>query len=255
MTGGRNWVALITGAAGGIGAAIAQRLAGDGHAVAIVDIKDGRPVADRIGGEAEFFNCDVSNPEVVEELGRAVERRFGRCDILVNNAGWYEPRRFDELTYEHWRNVMAVNLDAMFLTVKAFAPAMRARKWGRIVNMVSNSTLLAPAGMPQYIAAKSGAIGLARALATEFGRDGVTVNAVAPGPIDTAQPRAAYAAGPGGGSEAGFEDFMAFMVSNQAVKRGGKPKDVAGLVAFLASDDAEFITSQTIVVDGGWARV
>lgn len=251
-------VALVTGAAGGIGAGIAERLARDGHRIAIVDIKDGTPVAEAIrqaGGEAAFFHCDVTRPEMVEELRKAVESRFGACDILVNNAGRYEMRSFDDLTFEHWRATMALNLDAMFLMAKAFAPAMRKAKWGRIIHMASNSTFLAPPGMPQYIASKSGAIGLARALGAEFGPDGVTVNVVAPGPIDTEQVRASFAAEIGGGSGAGFDDFIGMMVANQAVKRPGKPRDVAGLVAFLASDEAEFITTQTIVIDGGWARV
>jgi len=258
MTDREKRVAVVTGAAGGIGAAIAERLARDGLAVALVDIKDAGPVVERIrvaGGEAEGFACDITDPDAVARLGEAVTARFGRCDVLMNNAGRYEMCAFDDLTFAHWRKVMALNLDAMFLMAKAFAPGMRARGWGRIIHMASNSTFLAPGGMPQYIASKSGAIGLARALGAEFGPDGVTVNAIAPGPIVTEQVRASYAADINGGSEEGFDDFMGALVVNQSIRRPGLPSDVVGLVSFLASDDAGFITTQTIVCDGGWARV
>ncbi|MEO0031727.1 MAG: hypothetical protein RIS94_1485 [Pseudomonadota bacterium] len=251
-------VAVVTGAAGGLGAAIAARLAADGLAVALVDIKDTAPAVSRIraaGGEAEGFACDVTDPVAVEGLRDAVLARFGRADVLMNNAGRYEHCSFADLTFEHWRKVMALNLDAMFLMCKAFAPGMQSRKWGRIINMASNSTFLAPAMMPQYIASKSGAIGLARALGAELGVDGITVNAIAPGPIVTEQVRASYAAEIGGGSEDGFDDFMGMLAANQSIKRAGTPNDVVGLVSFLARDEAGFITTQTIVCDGGWARV
>jgi len=251
-------VAVVTGAAGGIGAAIAERLAADGLGVALVDIKNADAAVARIraaGGDAEGFVCDVTDPEGVTRLGEQVADRFGRCDVLMNNAGRYEMCTFDELTFEHWRQVMALNLDAMFLMAKTFAPGMRARGWGRIIHMASNSTFLAPMGMPQYIASKSGAIGLARALGAEFGPDGVTVNAIAPGPIVTEQVRRSYAADINGGSEEGFDTFIGALAQNQSIKRAGTPQDVVGLVSFLASDDAGFITTQTIVCDGGWARV
>jgi len=258
MNGKERRVAVVTGGAGGLGAAIAERLAADGLAVAIIDIKDCGAVVGRIraaGGEAEAFACDITDPAAVAAMAQQVFARFGRCDVLMNNAGRYEHCSFADLTFEHWRKVMALNLDAMFLMAKAFAPGMRERGWGRIINMASNSTFLAPPGMPQYVASKSGAIGLARALGAELGPDGVTVNAIAPGPIVTEQVRASYAAEIGGGSEAGFDDFMGALVVNQSIKRPGMPGDVVGLVSFLASDDSGFITTQTIVCDGGWARV
>ena len=250
-------VAVVTGAAGGLGAAIAERLAKDGLAVALVDIKDCGTAVERIrtaGGEAEAFNCDVTDPAAVEALAEAVGARFGRCDVLMNNAGRDEMCAFADLTFEHWRKGMALNLDAMFLMCKAFAPGMRARGWGRSINMASNSTFLAPTSMPQYVASKSGAIGLARALGAELGPDGVTVNAIAPGPIVTEQVQASYSE-MAGGSMDGFDSFINALAQNQSVKRPGRPSDVVGLVSFLASDDASFITTQTIVCDGGWARV
>lgn len=250
--------AVITGAAGGLGAAFAKALAADGMAVAVVDIKDGGDTVAAIraaGGIAEFFSCDMTDPVAVEALGQEVEARLGGADVLINNAGRYDNCAFDQMSYEFWRRTMALNLDGMFLACKAFAPGMRARGWGRIINISSNSTFLAPPGMAQYIASKSGAIGLARALASEFGPDGVTVNAIAPGPVVTEQLRASYARDIGNGDAAGFEDFMVMMAQNQAIKRAATPEDVTGLVSFLAGEQSTMITGQTIVCDGGWARV
>ena len=255
---GDKRVAVITGSAGGLGAAFAQKLAEDGMAIAVADIKDGAGTVEAIlaaGGEAEYFPCDLANPASVEELGKGVAERFGGADVLVNNAGRYDNCSFDELTYDFWRQTMALNLDGMFLACKTFAPGMRARGWGRIVNISSNSTMLSPPMMAHYVASKSGVIGLARALASEFGPDGVTVNAIAPGPVVTDQLRHAYARDFAGGDPSGFEEFMTAMAQNQAIKRYATPEDVTGLVSFLASDAAGMITGQTIVCDGGWARV
>lgn len=251
-------VAVITGAAGGLGAAFAEKLAADGLAVAVVDIKDCGDTVARIraaGGEAEGFACDMTDPAAVEAMAAGVQERFGRADVLVNNAGRYDNCAFTDMTYEFWRSIMALNLDGMFLACKAFVPGMKERGWGRIINVASNSTFLAPPMMAQYIASKSGAIGLARALSSELGPDGITANAIAPGPVATDQLKVAYARDFGGGDDSGFEDFMTGMAQMQSVKRYAKPEDVTGLVAFLASDAAGMITGQTIVCDGGWARV
>jgi NAD(P)-dependent dehydrogenase (short-subunit alcohol dehydrogenase family) len=250
--------AVITGAAGGLGAAFAKALGADGLAIAVVDIKDGEETAFAIreaGGAAEFFACDMTDPAAVDSMADAVNERFGGVDVLVNNAGRYDNCPFDAMTYEFWRSIMALNLDGMFLACKAFAPGMRARKWGRIINVASNSTFLAPPMMAQYVASKSGAIGLARALASEFGPDGVTVNAIAPGPVATDQLRLAFARDFGGGSPEGFEDFMTGMAQNQSIKRYATPEDITGLVSFLAGEHSTMVTGQTIVCDGGWARV
>jgi len=256
--GAEKRVAVVTGAAGGLGAAFAEKLAADGLAVAVVDIKDGAQTVAAIraaGGEAEGFACDMTSPDAVEAMAAAVQARFGRADVLVNNAGRYDNCAFADMTYEFWRSIMALNLDGMFLACKAFVPGMKQRGWGRIINVASNSTFLAPPMMAQYIASKSGAIGLARALSSELGPDGITANAIAPGPVATEQLKVAYARDFGGGDASGFEDFMTGMAQMQSVKRYAKPEDVTGLVSFLASDAAAMITGQTVVCDGGWARV
>jgi len=224
----------------------------------VIDIKDGHGTVAAIrsaGGDAEFLACNLTDSQAVGKLGPAVEASLGSVDVLVNNAGRYDNRSFGELPYEFWREIMQLNLDGMFLTCKAFAPGKRKRGWGRIVNVASNSTFLAPPNMAQYIASKSGAIGLTRALASEFGPDGVTVNAIAPGPVKTDQLKIAYARDIGGGDPSGFDDFMVAMAQGQSVKRPATPDDVTGLVSFLASDGAAMVTGQTIVCDGGWARV
>jgi NAD(P)-dependent dehydrogenase (short-subunit alcohol dehydrogenase family) len=194
--------------------------------------------------------CDVSEPAQVAALAQAVEGQFGRCDILVNNAGIYPIQMFDEMTFADWRRLMAVNLDAQFLTIKAFAPGMRRRRWGRIVNMASDTFLSNLTGFAHYIASKGGVIGLTRALASEFGEDGVTVNAIAPGLVRTPGTSGRRRRpGPATGDE--FEAAA----SHQSIKRGLVPEDLVGTLSFLTSDDAAFITGQTLYVNGGKSYV
>ena len=159
-------VAVITGAAAGIGQAYARRLADDGAKVVVADAQDGDATVRLVqaaGGSAVAVRCDVSEPAQVAALAQAVEGQFGRCDILVNNAGIYPIQMFDEMTFADWRRLMAINLDAQFLTIKAFAPGMRHRRWGRIVNMASDTFLSNLTGFAHYIASKGGVIGLTRA--------------------------------------------------------------------------------------------
>jgi NAD(P)-dependent dehydrogenase (short-subunit alcohol dehydrogenase family) len=245
-------VVVVTGAASGIGQACSIRFAQGGLSVVVID----RSPADETlrlvtsaGGHALSLVCDVADPSAVAVASRKVEERFGRCDILVNNAGIFPAQSFDEITFEDWRRVMSINLDGMFLMAKAFTGGMRQRGWGRIVNISSNTVAQALNGLTHYITSKSGVIGLTRALATEFGPDGVTVNAVAPGLTRT--PGTMAGATPSGLSQ---EEAFALVATKQAIKRTETPLDLVGTISFLASDDAAFVTGQTIYVDGGIVR-
>jgi NAD(P)-dependent dehydrogenase (short-subunit alcohol dehydrogenase family) len=194
--------------------------------------------------------CDVSEPAQVAALAQTVDAQFGRCDILVNNAGIYPIQMFDEITFADWRRLMAINLDAPFLTIKAFAPGMRRRRWGRIVNMASDTFLSSRTGFAHYIASKGGVIGLTRALASEFGEDGVTVNAIAPGLVRT--PGTIGRRRPPGTSA---DDEFEAAAARQSIKRGLVPDDLVGTLSFLTSDDAALITGQTLYVNGGKSYV
>ena len=250
----QNKIALVTGAAGGLGQAFAQRLAQDGAHVVLVDIKpcdETAKMVEAVGREVMPVVCDITSEEAVGYLAMEVDRRFGRCDILVNNAGIYPIQPFDQVTFADWRRVMALNLDAVFLLAKAFVPGMKRRGWGRVINLSSSSLNTVAPGYTHYIASKGGVVGLTRALATEFGNDGVTVNAVSPSLTRTPgtegrQPRA--------DRESMDEEFQV-LANLQAIKRVQVPSDVAGVVSFLASDAAAFMTGQTLYVDGGMVRV
>lgn len=241
-------VAVVTGGASGIGQAYARRLAEDGADIAIADLASADETEGMVKSAGrEFFSqvCDISSQEDVRGFADAVAERFGRCDILVNNAGIYPFMSFDDMQYEHWRQVMSVNLDSMFFMCKAFVPGMKERGYGRIVNVSSNSGWLVIPNMAHYITSKMGAVGLTRALATELAEFGITVNAVAPSLVRTPTTETA------GHQEMGFFDFVPQL---QAIKRLEVPDDLVGAVSFLTSEDASFITGQTMMVDGGLVR-
>ena len=241
-------VAAVTGGATGIGQAFAQRLAAEGAAVAVIDLEDAaETMAMLSNAEAEgaAFSGDVTSEDDVGRLSAEIAERFGRCDILVNNVGIYPNEPFEDVTFAKWRRVMAINLDSMFLTAKAFVPGMVDRGWGRIVNMASNTFGTPVTGYSHYIASKGGVIGFTRALASDLADRGITVNAIAPSLVRThgtqvTNPR----------SDERFEAVS----SMQAIKRTQMPEDLAGTLSFLASDDAAFVTGQTLYVDGGWVR-
>jgi len=252
-------VAVVSGAAGGLGQACAERLARDGLDVVIADVKTAQETValiERAGRRALAVHCDVTNPEQVTALTRQVSEHFGGCDILVNNAGMYSTVPFLQMSYDMWRRYLALNLDGAFLLAKAFVPGMIERGWGRIINMASNSFhLVTVPGLTGYIASKGGLIGLTRGLASELGTSGVTVNALAPGPTVTAQLESSFYDMAGTHDPAAFEGFMQQLAQNQAVKRVATPADVVGALSFLASEAASMVTGQTLIVDGGWARV
>jgi NAD(P)-dependent dehydrogenase (short-subunit alcohol dehydrogenase family) len=245
-SGGR--IAVVTGAAAGIGQAFAHRLALDGHRVAIADVEPAGETEDLVrgAGSAAFsMRCDVSSGEEVARFADAVRERFGRCDVLVANAGIYPIAPFAETSWETWRRIMAVNLDSLFHLTQAFLPGMRDMGWGRIVVMASNGFHTGIPGLTPYVASKGGVIGFVRSLAGEIGDDGVTINALAPGLTRSA----GTLAGPH--EELGWFDRVA---GGQAIKRTGEPSDLTGALSFLVSDQAGFITGQTLAVDGGSVR-
>jgi NAD(P)-dependent dehydrogenase (short-subunit alcohol dehydrogenase family) len=250
----KDKIALVTGAAGGLGQAFAKRLAQDGAHVVLVDIKpsdDTAKVVAAAGCEALPVICDVTSEDSVGYLAAEVDRRFGRCDILVNNAGIYPIQPFEQVTFADWRRVMALNLDAVFLVTRAFAPGMKRRKWGRIVNVSSSTFNTVASGYTHYIASKGGVVGFTRALATEMANHGVTVNAISPSLTRTPgtegrEPR------PG---RASMDEEFDQIAKLQAIRRVQVPDDLVGVVSFLASEDAAFMTGQTLYVDGGMVRV
>jgi 3-oxoacyl-[acyl-carrier protein] reductase/(S)-1-phenylethanol dehydrogenase len=240
-------VAVVTGGSKGMGQAFAKRLAEDGADVAIAathPAAETEQMVQAIGRKATSFVCDVSSPESVNQFAEAVKSEFGRCDILVNNAGIYPFKPFDEMSFEDWRKILAVDLDSLFLMCKAFVPGMKERGFGRVINLTSTVGWLVAPSVTHYTAAKMGVIGFTRALATELGEFGITVNALAPGLVRT------------GTTESGPQAQMFDMVIGmQAIKRTENPDDVVGVLSFLASDDAAFMTGQTLVVDGGITRL
>jgi NAD(P)-dependent dehydrogenase (short-subunit alcohol dehydrogenase family) len=251
--GHKDKVAVITGGSKGIGQAFAKRLAEDGVHVAIADVAPGADTAKMIeqaGRKALACQCDVTSPESIAAMATDVQKTFGRCDILINCAGIYPQRAFDDMTFEEWRRVLSINLDSCFLVSKQFVPGMKQRNWGRIVNLASSTLGSVVSGFVHYMSSKAGIVGFTRAMASELGPYGITVNAISPGltrsPGTLARtPRAGMA-----DMEAEFN----FAAGMQAIKRVEVPEDLVGTVSYLTSDDAAFITGQTLNVDGGRVR-
>ncbi len=246
-------VAFVTGAARGIGAATARRLAADGAAVAVVDLReeDTKEAVEAIraaGGSAIGIGCDVSQRDQVEAAVERTVAELGRLDILVNNAGVIRDNLLFKMSDEDWDTVMAVHLKGAFLCARAAQKHMVEQRWGRIVNLSSTSAT-GNRGQANYSAAKAGLQGFTRTLAIELGPFGVTVNAVAPGFIETAMTEAtAQRVG------VAFEDFKKAAAEQIPVRRTGRPEDVANVIAFLASDEAGYVSGQVIYVDGGVTR-
>lgn len=246
-------VAVITGAANGIGQAFAKRLAEDGVDIAIVDIADGSEtvkLVNAVGRDAIYVKCDVSSETDVAAMAKAVNAKYSHVDIVVNCAGIFPQKNFPEMTFADWRKVLSINLDSAFLVSAAFVPGMRARQWGRIVNMASSTLGSVVTGFTHYVASKGGIVGFTRALATDLAPDGITVNAIAPG-LTRSPGTLVRAPRPG---FATMEDEFNAVAQMQAIKRVEVPEDLVGAVSFLTSDDAAFITGQTLNVDGGRVR-
>lgn len=238
-----NRVAVVTGAARGIGRAIAVKLAQYGAKLVLVDLTEPSETAQEIGDSCIKAIADVSLASDWARLADLTQSHFGRADIVVNNAGILPVKHIDEIDAAEWDRVMRVNLDSHFHSAKHFVPLMRKNNWGRFVNISSNSIGVSQPGLSHYMASKMGVIGFVRGLANDLGGDGITVNAVLPAITNT----------PG---MAGLPDEVKREVwMQQAIKRFADPEDIAGPVAFLTSDDASFITGQAIVVDGGMYKI
>lgn len=240
----RERVAIVTGAAQGIGRAIAEQLDRDGATVIVADrnaggAKDTAAALER-GHAAEV---DVSSPDAVAAMVSAVIDRHGRVDALVNNAAIVSARSFGDVDVEHWREVMDTDLTGVYLCTRAVWEPMRAAGYGRIVNIASNAVLAGTPGMVAYVAAKGGVWGFTRALAGEAGGYGITVNAVAPG----------LTASDGVLASQGREALESVQ-SMQAIARRAEPADIAPSVAFLCSEESRWVTGQMLAVDGGQTR-
>lgn len=240
----KDRVAVVSGAATGLGKAAAARLAAEGAKVEILDIKDAAETVAEIraaGGEAHASICDVTNEAQIAEAVKGIEARHGRVDILVNNAGILSGRKpWHELSYDEVNRFVQVNYIGYFLVSKAIYPLLKKSQYGRVINVASRTYFLANPGQMAYVAAKGAVMGFTRVLAKELGDDNITVNAVAPGMIATE----------GTMAHSNEEAFNRVMM-NQAIKKRGRPEHLAALIAFLASDDAEMITGQMILCDGG----
>jgi len=251
--GHKDKVAVVTGGGNGIGQAFAKRLAEDGVHIAVADLADGGDtvkLVEAAGRNALAVKCDVANEEQVAAMAAAVERTFGRVDIVVNCAGIFPQQSFATMRYADWRRVLSINLDGSFLVTAAFMPGMRARRWGRVVCMASSTFGSVTTGFAHYVASKGGIVGFVRGLSGEVAADGVTVNAIAPG-LTRSPGTLARAPRPG---FATMDDEFAAVATLQAIKRVEVPDDLVGAVSFLTSDDAAFMTGQTLNVDGGRVR-
>ena len=236
-------VAIVTGAGQGIGRAIAEKLRAEGASVVVADknSETAEKTAAEIGGTAHV--TDVSDPDQVSALVTAAVGQFGKIDILVNDAAIVPFVPWEDLEFAEWRRVMSVNIDGVFLMCKAVYPHMKAAGYGRIVNIASNVVTAGTPNMAHYVSSKGAVFAFTRSLATEVGQYGITVNAVAPG----------LTASEGVLASPHAEAFD-FVVSLQSIPRRGVPADIAPAVAFLASEEAHWITGQMLTADGGHTR-
>lgn len=243
--------ALVTGAAGGIGAAIARRLAERGDRVVLLDLAAPEGTArslEELGAEVIAVAADVADPASVDAAAQAARAEFGPVEIVVNNAAIGTLGGIGEVDVTDWRQTIDVNLTGPFVVTKAVVPHMRGRNWGRVVNVASTSIYTNTPGMVAYIASKGGVLGLTSALATDLGRFGITVNAVAPGFTRTPMVDGAIGAG------AMPPDILDVMRARQALDKPTDAGDVAGAVAFLTGEDAAMITGQFLAADAGLTR-
>jgi 2-hydroxycyclohexanecarboxyl-CoA dehydrogenase len=247
---GNGRIALVTGGARGIGAAIARGLAQDGMAVVIADVltREGRETAESIkrsGGTALAIELDVTDSASVG-VGVALAReRFGQIDVLVNNAGWDRYRPFVDTDEAFWEQILDVNFKGGLRLTRVILPEMIERRWGRVVNISSDAGRVGSSLESVYAGAKAAVIGFTKTVAREAARAGVTANVVCPGPTDTQLLRDVAAGQPGG------DIVLQKMAKSVPMKRIAQPEDVAAAVRFFASEGAGYITGQTLSVSGG----
>jgi 3-oxoacyl-[acyl-carrier protein] reductase len=236
-------VAIVTGAAKGIGREIAVKLFERGARLVLIDIEETAETAAALGGEALVLTGDVSDAAAWRKFSAATEEAYGRADIVVNNAGIFPFALIDDLDESTWDRTFRVNLYSLFHSAKAFLPLMRKHGWGRFVNVSSNSIGTPIAGLSHYMASKMGVLGFTRGLANDVAADGITVNAIIPALTDTP------------GTSGMPEELKKSVWQQQAIKRLAKPSDIVGPVLFLSSEDAAFVTGEAIVVDGGMYKI
>jgi NAD(P)-dependent dehydrogenase (short-subunit alcohol dehydrogenase family) len=239
-------VVIVTGGGRGIGRAYSLGLAAEGARVVVADIADPGPVVKEIearGGQGLGVGCDVARVDDTQDLATRTLDRFGRIDVLINNAAIYgtlKRRSFMEIPVEEWDRVMAVNLRGLFLCARAVFPTMKAQGKGKIINIASSTFFKGVPDFIHYTTSKGGVVGFTRSLARELGDFGIRVNAIAPGFTLS-----------GENEKNASEEQKAANIRMRMLKRAQVPEDLVGTVVFLASDDSDFITGQTIAVDGG----
>ncbi len=243
----KGQVALVTGAAQGIGRAIANRLAAEGARVANGDIQAeaASTTADEIrraGFDARAYRLDVTSLDEATAAADAIEREFGPIEILVNNAGWDRVEPFADSTPETWEKVIAINFRGVLNCCKAIAPRMQARGHGKIVSISSDAGRVGSTGEAVYAGCKAAIVGFSKTLARELARSHINVNVVCPGPTETALLESAMA---------GRAEMLQAMTRAIPFRRLGRPEDIAGAVAFFASADADYVTGQVLSVSGG----
>ncbi len=251
----RERVAIVTGAARGIGLAAAEALAMEGAHVLASDIDDdilAEAVKDLATRKLSIvaMRADVSDPQSVAEMAEVANRRWGRIDILVNNAAISDDTPIDDLSDERWRHVLAVNLDSVLHCTRAALPSLRKSPSASIVNIASVQGIRGQPHAMAYATAKGGVINLTRCMAVDFGPEGIRANAVAPGYIDT---RMALQKQDGTHEhQTGWYQDIYVKHGRMPLRRAGRPEDVAGPIVFLASDESRYMTGQVLVVDGGF---
>jgi 3-oxoacyl-[acyl-carrier protein] reductase len=240
-------VAVVTGAAQGIGAAIARRLAADGAAIAGLDLQEEgvQKLVDELGGKGLALGVDVTSREQVDAAMERVNSELGSLDILINNAGVTRDNLLFKMTDEDFDTVMAIHLKGAFLCTRAAQKYMVEKRFGKVV-MMSSRSALGNRGQTNYSAAKAGLQGMVRAISVELGPFGINVNAIAPGHIETAMTRATAER-----MGVDYEQMKERTIERQPIKRVGQPEDVANLAAFLVSEESSYITGQVIYITGG----